>query len=83
MGSACRVPVREVKTMNAYKPIGVITALALDTDLKDKSGNVISKGLRGTFTVGLRNYIAEGTQRGPDSGLLLTPRIFTFTHSPP
>lgn len=39
--------------------------------------------LRGTFTVGLRNYIAEGTQRGPDSGLLLTPRIFTFTHSPP
>ncbi len=65
------------------KPIGVITALALDTDLKDKSGNVISKGLRGTFTVGLRNYIAEGTQRGPDSGLLLTPRIFTFTHSPP
>jgi hypothetical protein len=75
--------VREVKTMNVYKPIGVITALALDTDLKDKSGNVISKGLRGTFTVGLRNYIAEGTQRGPDSGLLLTPRIFTFTHSPP
>lgn len=39
--------------------------------------------LRGTFTVGLRNYIAEGAQRGPDSGLLLTPRIFTFTHSPP
>jgi hypothetical protein len=38
--------------------------------------------LRGTFTVGLRNYIAEGTQRGPDSSLLLTPRIFTFTKSP-
>jgi hypothetical protein len=113
-------------------------ANALDTDLKDGDGNVITKGLsgsaesykesvantgkffvyyfawdcgvlagvdggdycatipedllpltvgdlalRGTFTVGLRNYIAKGTQRGPDSGLLLTPRIFTFTHSPP
>jgi len=36
-------------------------------------------GLRGTFTISLRNYIAVGTQRGPDPSKLLTPRIFTFT----
>ena len=35
--------------------------------------------LRGTFTIGLRDYIAPGTQRGPDYSKLLTPRIFTFT----
>jgi len=35
--------------------------------------------LRGTFTIGLRDYVAPGTQRGPDFTKLLTPRIFTFT----
>ena len=34
--------------------------------------------LRGTFTIGLRNYIAQETQRGPDPSKLLTPMIFTF-----
>lgn len=34
--------------------------------------------LRRTFTIGLRDYIAVGTQTGPDSRKLLTPRIFTF-----
>jgi len=105
----------------------------LDTDLKDRDGNVIIKGLKGsagsyastvantdkffvyyfawdcdvlsgvpggeycvaipddllppdegdpslrrTFTIALRDYIAVGTQSGPDSSKLLTPRIFTF-----
>ncbi len=35
--------------------------------------------LRGVFILGLRDYIAVGTNRGPDSSQLLTPRIFTFT----
>jgi hypothetical protein len=35
--------------------------------------------LRGTFIIGLRDYIATGTQRGPDPSKLLTPRILTFT----
>lgn len=34
--------------------------------------------LRRTFTIGLRGYIAPGTQTGPDSSKLLAPRIFTF-----
>jgi hypothetical protein len=29
--------------------------------------------------ISLRNYIARGTERGPDSSLLLTPRILIFT----
>jgi hypothetical protein len=35
--------------------------------------------LRGVFTVGLRDYIAPGTERGPASSELLTPRTLTFT----
>ena len=35
--------------------------------------------LRGMFIIGLRDYIALNTQRGPDSSKLLTPRILTFT----
>lgn len=35
--------------------------------------------LRGMFIIGLRDYIALGTQRGPDSSKLLTPRILMFT----
>ena len=35
--------------------------------------------LRGMFTFGLRDYIAPGTERGPDSSIVLRPRILTFT----
>ena len=35
--------------------------------------------LRDMYTIGLRDYIAPGTQRGPDPALLLTPRILMFT----
>jgi hypothetical protein len=35
--------------------------------------------LHGMIIVSLRDYIAPGTERGPDSSQLLTPRILTFT----
>ena len=35
--------------------------------------------LQGKIMISLRNYIAPGTVSGPDSTLLLTPRILTFT----
>ncbi|MBQ1092866.1 hypothetical protein [Streptomyces sp. B93] len=35
--------------------------------------------LRGTLVAGPRNYIKPGTERGPDSSKLLTPRVLTFT----
>ncbi len=35
--------------------------------------------LRGKFIIALRDYIATGTQRGPDPSKLLTPRILIFT----
>jgi hypothetical protein len=34
--------------------------------------------LRGMFIIGLRNYIAPGTQRGPSTTELLRPRVLTF-----
>lgn len=37
------------------------------------------QALFGKFIIALRDYIATGTQRGPDSSKLLTPRILTFT----
>jgi len=36
--------------------------------------------LQGKIIISLRNYIAKGTVSGPDSNLLLTPRILMFTH---
>ena len=35
--------------------------------------------LQGMIIISLRDYIAPGTQRGPDASQLLTPRILTFT----
>jgi len=35
--------------------------------------------LRDIFIIGLRDYIAPGTLRGPDSTQLLRPRVLTFT----
>ncbi|HJV66665.1 MAG TPA: hypothetical protein VJ550_13080 [Geomonas sp.] len=34
--------------------------------------------LRGQFIIALRDYIATGTEHGPDPAKLLTPRILTF-----
>ncbi len=39
--------------------------------------------LHGTIIVSLRDYIAPGTERGPDPSKLLTPRILTFTQPEP
>jgi len=36
--------------------------------------------LQGKIMISLRDYIAKGTVSGPDSTLLLTPRILMFTH---
>jgi len=36
--------------------------------------------LQGKIMISLRDYIAPGTVSGPDSNLLLTPRILMFTH---
>jgi len=36
--------------------------------------------LQGMIMISLRDYIAPDTTRGPDSTLLLTPRILMFTH---
>ncbi len=35
--------------------------------------------LQGMITISLRDYIAPGTQRGPDSNKVLRPRVLTFT----
>ena len=35
--------------------------------------------LRGSFIFSLRDYIAQGTERGPDFSKVLAPRILTFT----
>lgn len=35
--------------------------------------------LRGSFIYSLRDYIAQGTERGPDPSKVLTPRLLTFT----
>ncbi|MRR34436.1 hypothetical protein EG829_07005 [bacterium] len=35
--------------------------------------------LHGMIILSLRDYIAQGTQRGPDASKLLTPRILTFS----
>jgi hypothetical protein len=35
--------------------------------------------LRGSFMFSLRDYVAQGRNRGPDASYVLTPRILTFT----
>lgn len=35
--------------------------------------------LREMFIIAMRDYIAQGTQRGPDPAKILTPRTLTFT----
>jgi hypothetical protein len=46
------------------------------------AGDTTAQGdpaLHGMIILSLRDYIAPGTQRGPDAAKLLTPRILTFT----
>ena len=47
------------------------------TDLSDES--LGDPTLRGSFVFSLRDYIAQGTERGPDSSKVLAPRVLTFT----
>ena len=35
--------------------------------------------LKDVFILGVRNYVAVGTARGPDPAKLITPRVFTFS----
>jgi hypothetical protein len=58
---------------------------AIDEEMVPKTGATNAQGdpsLFGLFWAGLRDYIAPGTQRGPDTTQLLRPRILTFTHAP-
>jgi len=57
---------------------GVVGNLS-ETGVLIHSTEYMPPSLRGMFIIGLRDYIALGTQRGPDSSKLLTPRILTFT----
>jgi hypothetical protein len=54
----------------------------IDEQMVPKEGSTTALGdptLFGMFFPGIRNYIAPGTARGPDTSELLTPRILTFT----
>jgi hypothetical protein len=51
-------------------------------DMVPRQGDTTKPGdpaLQGMFEVGLRDYVAPGTQRGPDSSKMLRARILTFT----
>lgn len=53
----------------------------IDYQMVPMEGDTTAPGdpaLHGMFQIGLRDYVATGTQRGPDSSLLLNPRILTF-----
>jgi len=51
---------------NCSSTLGVVPALG-------------DPALQGKFILALRDYVAPGTERGPDPKKLLTPRILTFT----
>jgi len=54
----------------------------IDTNMVPEQGAVDAVGdpaLFGMFWPGIRDYIAPGTKRGPDTTQLLRPRILTFT----
>jgi hypothetical protein len=53
----------------------------ITTDMVPPQGSAAQgdPDLQGMFQIGLRNYIAQGTQRGPDASKLLKPRILMFT----
>ncbi len=54
----------------------------IDTNMVPMQGQTNAVGdpaLFGLFWAGIRDYIAPGTKRGPDTTQLLRPRILTFT----
>jgi hypothetical protein len=54
----------------------------IDTDMVPKQGDTKAPGdptLFGMFMTWIRDYVAPGTARGPDTTKLLRPRILTFT----
>ncbi len=54
----------------------------IDDDAVPKPGDPQAIGdptLFGLYWLGIRDYIAPGTQRGPDTSKLLRPRVLTFT----
>lgn len=54
----------------------------INEDMVPKQGATDAMGdpaLFGTFMAAIRDYIAPGTKRGPDTTQLLRPRILTFT----
>lgn len=55
---------------------------AITAQMVPPSGDAAAPGdpaLHGTFAASLRDYIVPGTERGPDSSKLLSPRILAFT----
>jgi hypothetical protein len=55
---------------------------AIDENMVPKQGDTDAMGdptLFGMFVAGIRDYIAPGTKRGPDTTQLLRPRILTFS----
>jgi hypothetical protein len=54
----------------------------IDEQMVPRKGDTNALGdpnLHGFIQIGLRDYVAPNTQRGPDSSQLLTPRILSFT----
>ena len=53
----------------------------ITTDMVPQQGSAEQgdPALQGMFQIVLRNYIAQGTQRGPDASKLLKPRVLMFT----
>ncbi len=63
-------------------PGGTANCTEITDEMLPSAGDTTAPGdpsLHGMLIVGLRDYIAPGTERGPDSSKLLTPRILTFT----
>jgi hypothetical protein len=63
-------------------PGGTANCTGISEDMLPPIGNTSAPGdpaLHGMLVVGLRDYIAPGTERGPENTKLLRPIILTFT----
>ncbi|KUN87754.1 hypothetical protein AQJ66_08940 [Streptomyces bungoensis] len=63
-------------------PGGPENCTRITTGLLPSRANTSAEGdpaLHGAFMASLRDYVKPGTERGPDSTKLLTPRILAFT----
>ena len=63
-------------------PDGAQNCTGITPQMAPLAGDTTALGdpaLHGMVALGLRNYIAPGTKRGPDSSKLLTPRTLTFS----